>query len=129
MSPDVIKRRILLVEDDKLLWTFLQAQLNAKGFDVTVCNDGTAAVDALGSQMFDVVLLDLVLPGKDGFTILKEKQATPNKDTAVFVVTNLRSEEHMNRALELGAKKFYPKAMISVTSLIEDIRALFPKEA
>jgi two-component system, OmpR family, response regulator len=127
MTPDVPKRRVLLVEDDKLLWTFLQAQLSGKGgFDVTVCTDGQQAVDALVAQKFDIALLDLVLPGKDGFAILKEKQDTQNKDIPVFVVTNLRSDEHMNRAIELGAKRFYPKAMISVSSLIDDIRALFP---
>lgn len=72
--------RLLLVEDDPRLREDLDAHFRRRGFRVTVCGDGSHGLEAAGREAFDLVLLDIMLPGLDGLALLeslRREQATP----------------------------------------------------
>ena len=114
---------VLIVEDDPLLWKALNSRLQSK-FSLTYCSDGESAVAELGKQQFDILLLDLVLPKKDGFAVLSEKAHTRNQNTPAIVITNLREEQHLKRAIALGAVECFVKAQLSLRALMERIAIL-----
>lgn len=112
---------MLVVEDDPLLWNALRARAAARGWDVVVCTDGNQGLDMLGSRKFDVVLLDLVLPGRDGYSLLAERAKTVNGATPVIVLTNLRQPEHLDRAIKLGAAGCLVKSQVSLQTLLMNV--------
>jgi DNA-binding response OmpR family regulator len=121
-------KKILIVEDEKSLSTALYTKLTRSGFDTSVCYDGEQAMETLTKEQFDLVLLDIVLPKKDGFKILAEKTKilaektkTINVDTPVIVITNLSEKEDLIRAKNLGARDCYVKSEISLNVVITNI--------
>jgi DNA-binding response OmpR family regulator len=64
--------RILIVEDEPAIARVLDLKLKQIGVDTSVANDGNTALDLIKNQEFDCILLDLILPGTDGFTVLEE---------------------------------------------------------
>ena len=120
----ILRKKILIVEDDKLLWNALYAKLTQSGYDATVCVDGQQAIDALTKDKYDLILLDLILPLKDGYAVLTEKAKGTNKETPVIVITNLRNPEHLSRARELGARDCYVKSQISLNVVIANIQSI-----
>ncbi len=115
------KKKILIVEDEKALQTTLYIKLIKKDFEPTICSDGQQAIEILGKDKFDLVLLDLILPMKDGYSVLEAKANTINKDTPVMVMTNLTQPENLARAKQLGARDCYMKAQITLKSVIANI--------
>ncbi len=127
MSQTPIPRRILIVEDEKMLSKAMDLHFQKHGFETIVCYDGQTAIDILGQQTFDAVLLDLILPGRDGYAVLEEKAKTANKDVPVFVLTNLSQEESLTRAEALGATRCYVKAKVSLNEVIDEIEKTMKK--
>jgi DNA-binding response OmpR family regulator len=72
LQEDLLVSRVLIVDDDILLLTTLEAMLLDEGFDVVAVDGGRKAVSALQSEPFDVVLIDMVMPGMDGFQTIRE---------------------------------------------------------
>lgn len=107
MAPH--KKKILIVEDEKPLSYALELKLQAAGFETVTARNGEEALTALGAGGFDLVLTDLMMPKKDGFSVLeelkKQKSAVP-----VFVMSNLGQEEDMKRATALGAREYIAKS-------------------
>jgi two-component system, OmpR family, response regulator len=116
------RKSLLIVEDDPHLSKVLQTQFQGT-FSVTVSADGAAAVEELKNAKFDVVILDLILPQKDGFTVLEEKVNTLNKETPVIVISNLREPHYYQRAIALGAAEGFVKAQLPLRLLQE--RAIY----
>lgn len=69
--------RILAVEDNAVYAKLYQAVVGAAGHDVTVCEDGPSALETMATASFDLVLMDLYLPGMDGFEVTQSIRATP----------------------------------------------------
>lgn len=67
-----MKARVLVVEDDAVLGPMLQTILNLEGFEATVVSDGTRAVQILGSGAYQAAILDVMLPGKDGVSVMRD---------------------------------------------------------
>jgi two-component system response regulator VanR len=116
------KKKILIVEDEKALQTTLYIKLMKNGFEPTVCADGQQAIDMLLKDKFDLILLDIILPMKDGYMVLEEKANTVNKDTPVIVMTNLSQPEHLAHAKKLGARDCYMKSQISLKTVMANIQ-------
>lgn len=114
-------KKILIVEDDQPLAHALELKLTNEGFQTTVVSDGEAALDVLSKEQFDLTLLDLILPKKDGFTVLAELK-TRNSTMPVVVLSNLGQEADTKKAKELGALNYFIKSDISIASIIEYIR-------
>ena len=109
-------RRVLIVEDDPTHALLLQETLRAEGFDAEVLNDGTHAAERVRAQPPSAVLLDLTLPGKDGFTVCREIREF---STVPLIMVTARVEE-IDRllGLEIGAddyicKPFQPREVVA----------------
>ena len=98
---------ILVVEDNRDLATGLRNNLEIEGYEVTVAADGRAALEALESTTFDLIILDLMLPDTDGFRVLSRLRAS---DEVPVLILSARGEEADKvRGLRLGADDYVTK--------------------
>ena len=100
--------KILLAEDERNLSRILETQLRKRGFDVVVCPDGQAAIDRLKTEVFDVALVDLVMPEVDGIGVLREAVSL-EEAPEVIIVTGNGTVETAIAAMKLGAYDYVTK--------------------
>lgn len=103
----------------------LELKLGSAGFETTVAKDGEETLATMGKETFDLILLDLIMPKKDGFAVLKELKAKGDK-TPVIVLTNLGQEEDARRVKELGAIGFFVKADTQIANLVKEVEKALP---
>ncbi|MGY1915366.1 response regulator transcription factor [Blastococcus sp. HT6-30] len=116
-----MSRSVLIIEDDPRIRRMLQMTLQREGLEVTEAGSGEDGLARLAENTFDVILLDLMLPGKDGFEVCREIRRTSN--TPVIMVT-ARSDSHdVVAGLEAGADDYVSKPFV-VKELSARIRAL-----
>jgi len=115
------KVRILCVEDDLQMRTFLLTQLKARGFQVQAVSDGTQAIDIAAISQPQLVLLDLALPSLDGLTFLRRLREWSN--TPVIVLSAHDDEVVKIKALDLGADDYLIKPF-SLNELLARIRVI-----
>lgn len=121
-STNAKRGNVLVVEDDKFLRELLVRKLFGEGFTIESAIDATGAFDILSKWKPDIILLDLILPGEDGFSILEKIKK--NKDTApipVVILSNLGQQEDIDRAMALGAMDFMVKANFTLDEIIGKI--------
>ncbi|WP_150629397.1 response regulator, partial [Pseudomonas fluorescens] len=99
--------RLLLVEDDFRLRHDLERHLLQRGFAVTSCIDGIQGLSALQSQCFDLVLLDIMLPGMDGLALLEALRLQQN--VPVMLMSALGNEQDRITGFTRGADDYLPK--------------------
>lgn len=118
-------KKILWVEDDKLIGTILAKKLVSSGFDLSHAKTGEEALDLLAQKSPDVIVLDLLVPGVNGFDILQRIKATPRlAKIPVMILSNLNKQSDIDRARILGADKFLVKAAASLDQIVKEIRGL-----
>ena len=118
------KPHILLVDDDRFIRKVFQDALEATGYLVTAVADGEAALTCLRNTPRDLVLLDLVLPGKDGFETCRELRTLPSCQLIpVLVITGAGNPDMVKRAFEAGATDFVAKP-INPDLLVHRVRYL-----
>ncbi|HEX8529734.1 MAG TPA: response regulator, partial [Cytophagales bacterium] len=100
--------RVLLVEDDAQLGFMLADCLEMEGMEVKRCPDGNAGLDAFRRDPFDVCLLDVMLPQKDGFTLAREIRAL-NAHVPILFLTARSLKEDKLRGFALGADDYITK--------------------
>jgi DNA-binding response OmpR family regulator len=114
--------RLLVVEDEKKTASFIRKALQTEGFAVDVCHDGNDALAALSATPFDGVILDIMLPGRDGLSVLKQmrirKIATP-----VLLLSARGAVEERVEGLDAGADDYLPKPF-ALVELAARVRAL-----
>lgn len=102
--------RILVVEDDPESLEMMGALLSLWGHDARLVPAGPAALEAVEREMPDVVLLDLGLPGMDGFEVARRLRCRPGGDSAfIAAVTAYRGDEHRRQAREAGFDRYLTK--------------------
>jgi two-component system, OmpR family, response regulator len=117
-------RRVLLVEDERHIRDLVQLHLGLEGCVTTAVGNGEDALAQLREQAFDLVVLDLMLPGVDGLTVLKVLRREPlNSDVPVLLLTARREETDKVLGLETGADDYLTKPF-GVRELIARVRAL-----
>lgn len=115
-------KKILMVEDDVSLYNIYSTELQLKGYQVTNVADGMLAVDTVRSEAPDLVLLDLMLPGKNGLEILHEIKSDDDlKNTKVVMLTNYGDDTNVKKALEYGAEDFMLKYNIVPSELSQKV--------
>jgi len=115
-------KKILIVEDDKFLRELIVKKLTKENYDVTEAIDGEEGVKKVKEEKPDLVLLDLILPGIDGFEVLsKIKQDPATSAIPVIILSNLGQKEDVERGLELGAVDYLIKAHFTPGEIIEKI--------
>lgn len=123
-GPGEPARRVLLVEDERHIRDLVQLHLGLEGCDTTAVGNGEEALALLRERPFDLVVLDLMLPGLDGLTILKVLRREPlNADVPVLLLTARREETDKVLGLETGADDYLTKPF-GVRELIARVRAL-----
>jgi CheY-like chemotaxis protein/HD-like signal output (HDOD) protein len=118
------KLTILIVEDHNSLCEMLSLYFMRFGYHVRTANDGESALAIIANEEIHLVLLDLMLPRLDGFTVLRQlREASGAKTPYVIVVSAGASERDRNRVLELGANEYMPKPF-HLARLIERIQTV-----
>ncbi len=108
MSSPANKLRILFVDDEAPIRDVMRLELPRLGHEVTVCEDGKAAIAAVEKQTYDVAIVDLRMPGLSGWDVVTHmKQVSP--DTEIIISTGHGSMEEAIQAVRLGAYDFLPK--------------------
>lgn len=116
------QKRILIVEDDRALQSALVEILSQEGYETISAFDGEDGLQKVGVEKPDLILLDLILPKKDGFEVLAEIKKGTDKNIPVLILTNLEEIENVQKALDLGAKTFMVKSDFSLRDIIEKIK-------
>ncbi len=115
--------QILLVEDDKFLRSLLLRKLENFGFKVETAITGEDALKKAKEVIPQVILLDLVLPGIDGFEVLKGiKEDDKLKQIPVIVLSNLGQREEVEKGLRLGAEDYMIKAHFTPDEIINKVK-------
>ena len=114
--------RILFAEDTVDLNRAVSAMLEHEGFEVTSFTDGTAAADALAQQVYDLVILDIMMPGKTGLEVLQDMRASGDV-TPVILLTAKTEVDDRVKGLESGADDYLPKPF-AMRELIARVRSL-----
>ena len=117
-----MKTRILVVEDEPSLGMAIRDELEFEGFEASVVEDGKAGLDRILAESPDLVVLDLMLPGKSGFEICREVRDR-GMATPVIMLTARAQEVDRIRGLELGADDYMVKPF-SLAELVARIRAV-----
>lgn len=120
------KKRILIIEDETDLLTILQIRLSQVDFEVLTASDGNAGSTLAVTLKPDVIVLDIMMPGKDGFTLLRELKG--NEETCDIPVIVVTAKDRIEDSCSLeGAEKFFAKPF-DYYELESSIRALVEKE-
>ena len=117
------KKKILIAEDEKPMANALKAKLESSGFEVEIASDGEMALSILAKGKIDLMLLDLIMPKKDGFSVLTELKKTGNK-TPVVISSNLSQESDVKKTKELGAVDFFVKSDTPIVEVVEKIKKI-----
>ncbi|WP_054957061.1 response regulator transcription factor [Paenibacillus dakarensis] len=114
--------RLLVIEDEPTLSRLLSYNLVQEGYDVTVEEHGTAGYDRACEESFDLILLDVMLPGMNGFTIL-EKLRQQGITTPIIILTAKNAEEEVVQGLKMGADDYITKPF-GVSELLARVAAV-----
>lgn len=122
------KGNILLIEDDAFISGMYQTKLSMLGYTIRVAADGEQGWQELERQLPDLLLLDIVLPKKDGFEILSDIRAHEQmKDLPVVLLTNLGQKPDVQKGLELGADDYIIKAHFTPSEVVEKIEKILKR--
>ncbi len=114
--------RVLLVEDDPLLRNLLSIRFTKGGIPYQLCHNGNDVLNTVLEYKPTVIILDLMLPGKNGLDVLEEIRQTPSlSDMLVIIFSNKDSDEDRQRAKSLGVDTFLIKAMTDLNDLVRII--------
>ncbi|HBP00901.1 MAG: Response regulator receiver protein [Candidatus Moranbacteria bacterium GW2011_GWE1_49_15] len=119
------KKKLLIVEDEPVLNKALQEFLSAEGFEVIAAVDGEEGIRKAGAEMPDLILLDIILPKKDGYEVIREVKADEKtKNIPIILLTNLGSINDVEKALELGATTYLVKADYKLEEITQKIKGI-----
>ena len=115
-------KKILFIEDEKFVAELVTEELRAAGFEVFLAEDGEMGLQKLREEKPNILLLDILLPGIDGYEVLKQMTADPElSKIPVIVLSNLGQADQIERAMALGAKDFLVKANCSPAVIINKV--------
>ena len=114
---------IIIAEDDPFYGSILRTKLSKEGFEILVTNNGEEAFAALRIRKPNLLITNLIMPVKDGFTLIKEIRADDMlKDVKIFVLSNLGEEEDKKRALAMNVLEYAVKVNVSLGDIILRIK-------
>ncbi len=118
----IFTMRILVVEDEKKTASFIRKALQAEGFAVDVCRNGDDALAAVSATAFDGIVLDIMLPGRDGLSVLRQLRERSNTTPVLLLSARGEVNERVD-GLNAGADDYLPKPFV-IAELVARIRAL-----
>jgi len=124
-----VKTKILIIEDDQFLREFLFKKLSEENFEVLAAKEGKEGVELAKKEKPDLILLDLILPEKNGYEVLEDLKKNPlTSEIPVLVLSNLGQKEEIEEAFRKGAKDYLIKAYFSLEEIVSKIRLLLKKQ-
>jgi CheY-like chemotaxis protein len=125
---EILMSKILIVEDDKFLRTVLAKRLKEEGFEIEEAVDGEDALQKIILSKPDLILLDIILPKKSGFTLLNEIKQDPNLSSIpIVVISQLSQPEDIAKGKEFGVKEYVVKANTSIEEIIGIVKQFLDK--
>lgn len=119
--------KVLIAEDDPFISKILVYRLEKDGYDIDKVDDGDAAIKMIKKNNYSIILLDLIMPVKDGFEVLKEIKKLET-DIPVLVFSNLAQDEDKDLAISLGAKEYYVKSDMAIDEVAEKVAMFIKKD-
>lgn len=117
-----IMKRILIVEDEKILRDLLQKKLLKEGYEVLAACDGQEGIEMIRQEKPDLILLDILMPRKDGFGVMEDMQKDPEiKNIPIIIVSNSGQQVELSRAIKLGAKDWLIKTEFDPQEVIDKV--------
>jgi DNA-binding response OmpR family regulator len=119
------EHRILLIEDDQFLRELLSAKLKREGFAVQICVDGQEGLRTIQNTRPELVLLDVILPGLDGFSVLQQIRASGDQRVSkipIVLLSNLGQDSDVTKGMQLGANEYLIKANLTIDEIIRRIQ-------
>jgi DNA-binding response OmpR family regulator len=124
-SPELLVKKLLIVEDDQFLRDLAVQKFTKEHLQVSFAVDGAEGAAKAAAEHPDIILLDILLPGMDGFEVLKGIRANPElKNTLVIMLSNFGQREDMEKAKELGADSFLVKANFTLDEVVDEVKKL-----
>jgi two-component system alkaline phosphatase synthesis response regulator PhoP len=121
---------ILLTEDDKFISNALRVKLEKEGFNVSLTENGEEALTKLSENVYDLMLLDIVMPVKDGFETLETIRGNKIYDKLpVVMLSNLGQNSDVEKATKLGSNGFIVKSDTSLNDIVEKIKEIITAHA
>lgn len=115
-------KKILIIEDEKDLRFFLTTAFKTEGFEIIEAIDGETGIEKAKKEKPDLILLDLLLPGIDGFEVLSRlKKDEELEKIPIFVLSNFDQEEKKEKSFKLGAVDYLVKANFSLEEIVEKV--------
>ncbi len=128
MSKKSEKTKILIVEDDSFLAEMYQTKFNLEGFNVMVAGDGEVGLKLAKKENPGIILLDILLPKIDGFTVLRQlKSDAKTKSIPVILLTNLGQKDDIKKGLEQGAEGYMIKAHFMPSEVVDKVKKILNK--
>lgn len=125
MSDTAQLKKILLVEDDRSLARMYTTKLVKSGYIVKTVTGGKDCLDAVPTFQPDVILLDIIIPQMDGFTVVNALKADPaTKDIVVILLTNLGQDEDIEKGKALGVRDYLVKSQFTPSEIVERMEAV-----
>jgi DNA-binding response OmpR family regulator len=115
--------RIIIIEDEVFIADLYARQLTKAGYLVKTVNDGTAGLQELNQSEYDLLLLDIMLPGLNGLEILRQFKLThPQSKMIIFLLTNLGQDTVIKEAFQLGANGYLIKAAYTPDQILVEVK-------
>ncbi|HEX7542566.1 MAG TPA: response regulator [Patescibacteria group bacterium] len=119
--------KIIIIEDDHFFQNFYSIKLKEMSYLVEIANDGQEGIDKIKTFLPDLILLDLIMPVKDGFQVLAELKNDPLlSKIPVIVFSTLGQESDIKKAIELGAKDYINKSFFDFDVFIKRVVTYLP---
>ncbi len=124
-----MEENILIIEDDKFLRELISRKLINEKFKIEEAIDGEEGLKKLQEAKPDLVLLDLILPGLDGFEVLERIKDNPSTSIIpVLILSNLGQRDEIERGLKLGAVDFLVKAHFTPEEIVDKVKEILAKK-
>ncbi len=121
-------KKVLLIEDEADIRALYAEYLRDNGYEVLEAKDGIVGLDKALKELWDIMLLDIMLPGQDGIELLRKVKADLNvKDRPVIALTNLNIESVINQVFDQGADGFLVKSEITPDKIINEVETVLQK--
>lgn len=118
-----MNKKLLLVEDDIFIQELYHRELQKAGFTVDACANGEDALKYIAQNDYDLIMLDIMIPGKDGVAVLEDVKKNPQKaGTPVVMLTNMGQEDIIEKTKTLGAAGYLIKSEYDPYQIIEEIQ-------
>ncbi len=123
------KTKVLIIEDDSYILEMYKMKFEASNFEVDSASDGIMGLEILKKRRPDIILLDIIMPKMDGFSVLKTIKSDPAlAKIPVVLLTNSGQRKNIEKGLKLGAAHYMVKAYFTPTEVVKKIKEILEKK-